>query len=121
MGGSRCPGRGRVSWACTSDGTAAQLTLEEALCLADRSGRHARRVGLCGCVAAMCGGMTGAVAPFLLGPATTEFGLDNFQLGLLGSSMFIGMWIGSFVGGPLCDSAGPGTLRPGKTHSCLCA
>ena len=84
------------------------IAMEEALGLADRTGWHHRRV-CCTCLLSVaCGGMGGAAAPFILGPVAREGLLGPAATGLLGSAMFIGMWVGSFVGGAVSDALGPG-------------
>jgi MFS family permease len=84
------------------------LSVEEALLLADRTGRYHRRVCVACLLSVACGGMGGAVAPFILTPVEREASLGPAAQGLFGSAMFIGMWAGSFVGGAISDAVGPG-------------
>ncbi|MGQ4832706.1 MAG: MFS transporter [Candidatus Asgardarchaeia archaeon] len=42
----------------------------------------------------------------LLKPIATEFGLNNIELGILGSSGYLGMFIGALIFGNLSDKIG---------------
>lgn len=84
--------------------------------LADSKGWHRRRVCLVCLASVACGGMGGATAPFILGPIVREGSLGLVGEAMLGSAMFVGMWIGSFIGGVVSDSIGPG-----RTMSCAVA
>ena len=56
----------------------------------------------------LCGGMGGAIMPFLMEPIATEFSYASWERSVLASSQFVGMWIGSIVSGVIAGSAGPG-------------
>ena len=97
-----------MSVGSTSSSAAEQMPLEEALLIADAGGMHHRRVCLAVLVATLCGGMGGGVAPFLMGPVAGELAMGSWLKGLLASAIFVGMWIGSVLGGIASDVCGPG-------------
>ena len=97
-----------MSVGSTSSSAAEQMPLEEALLIADAGGMHHRRVCLAVLVATLCGGMGGGVAPFLMGPVAGELAMGSWLKGLLASAIFVGMWIGSVLGGIASDACGPG-------------
>ena len=86
------------------------VSLEEALALVDKQGVHARRVLWASNAACYCGGMAGAMSPFLMGPLTDEGGYSEWAVAALASSVFAGMWVGSVAGGLLSDAIGPGRV-----------
>lgn len=85
------------------------ISLDEALLIADPSGTAARSVLGVSLLANVCGGMAGAVAPFLMEPLALEGNYDAWSNGLHASSTFIGMWLGSFAASA-ADVVGPGRL-----------
>ena len=80
----------------SSDGES--ISLEEALQRCDGRGAHARRVLLAASAACTCGGMAGAVAPFLMTTIPVEGNYEPWATSMLASSMFAGMWAGSVLG-----------------------
>ena len=84
------------------------LSIEQALSVADRDGRFHRFVCAMVLVTSFCGGMGGGVSPFLMTPVSAEGSFSSWEKSFFASSLFIGMWAGSFVGGVLCDAFGPG-------------
>ena len=92
----------------SSDGES--ISLEEALQRCDGRGAHARRVLLAASAACTCGGMAGAVAPFLMTTIPIEGDYEPWATSMLASSMFAGMWAGSVLGGIACDALGPGRV-----------
>ena len=86
------------------------ISLEAALQRVDSSGRHARRVLAASCAACFCGGMGGAISPFVLQPIAEDGGFTTAAVSMLAASTFTGMWNGSFVGGVACDALGPGRV-----------
>ena len=96
-----------------SSSAAELMPLEDALRIADAGGMHHRRVCMAVLVATLCGGMGGGVAPFLMSPVTEELGLGRWLKGLLASAIFIGMWVGSVLGGVASDACGPGRAMVG--------
>lgn len=93
---------------------AESISLEEALQRCDSRGHHARKVLIVSCAACMCGGMSGAVGPFLMTPIPTEGNYTTWATSLLASSTFAGMWAGSVLGGLACDAIGPGRVMTGS-------
>jgi MFS family permease len=91
-------------------GEQGEISLEEALLRVDPRGAHASAVLFASLASTFCGGMGGAVAPFLMDPLRAEGDYTPWATSLLASSMFIGMWLGSFVGGVCCDAFGPGRV-----------
>eukprot|EP00750_Incisomonas_marina_P002452 INCI12336.1.p1 GENE.INCI12336.1~~INCI12336.1.p1 ORF type:complete len:542 (-),score=57.86 INCI12336.1:265-1890(-) len=84
------------------------MPLEQALRAADASGVQHRRIAYVVLVATLSGGCSGATSPFILGPLSQQLSMSTLASGSLASSVFVGMWIGSFVGGILSDAFGPG-------------
>ena len=65
--------------------------------------------------------MSGGVGPFLINPVAAEVGFSPWQLSCFASSLFAGMWVGSFVGGLLCDAFGPGRTMAVALFVLACA
>ena len=105
----------------SSSEEAGEISLEEALARVDPHGHHARLILWVSLASVWVGGMGGAVAPFLMSgnmSLTVEGHYSTWATSMLASSMFIGMWIGSFVGGVACDAIGPGRVMQLSLLSC---
>ena len=102
-----------MSTGSTSSSAVEEMPLEEALLVADASGMHHRRVCWAVLLATLCGGMGGGVAPFLMGPVAEELRMGSGLKGLLASAIFVGMWVGSVLGGIASDACGPGRAMVG--------
>lgn len=99
-----------LQWTALDESTpSVAVTLEQAMLIADAHGSHGRRVLGAALSACLCGGMGGAMSPFLLGPIAAEAGYEPWAKALFASSLFIGMWIGSFASSA-GDLVGPGRL-----------
>lgn len=85
------------------------VSLDEALLIADPEGTHGRAALAAAVLANMCGGMGGAIGPFLMEPLSHAGGYSAWEDGLHASSMFVGMWMGSFASSA-ADTLGPGKL-----------
>lgn len=83
----------------TSSSSGCALALEDAIRVADISGKHHWRVCLAVLLATLSGGSSGSTAPFILQPLTEDLKLSPFMTGALASAIFVGMWVGSFLGG----------------------
>ena len=83
------------------------MSIEEALSRADTSGRFHKSALAAVLVATWCGGSSGGVSQFLMTPVSSEGTFEPWEMSLFASSLFIGMWAGSFAGGLLCDLFGP--------------
>ena len=86
------------------------ISVEEALATVDKQGVHARRVLMAANAACYCGGMGGIVSPFIMEPLATEGAYSELAVSALASSVFAGMWVGSFVTGVFADAVGPGRV-----------
>ena len=84
------------------------VAVDEALRSCDTLRRHEYSALLAALAITLCGGMGGAIMPFLMEPIATEFSYDSWERSVLASSQFVGMWIGSIVGGVIADASGPG-------------
>ena len=92
-----------------SSATTAPVSLEDALCVVDASGRHRKLVWMASAACCACGGMGGGMAPFLMDPISSEGQYSSWEKGAFASAIFTGMWVGSFAAG-LADAIGPGRL-----------
>ena len=90
--------------------TTAPIDLTEALRRADPDGSFGRRVQTVSLACCACGGLAGAMSPFLLEPISSSEQYSLAMTSLLAAAVFIGMWIGSFVGGLAADWVGPGKV-----------
>ena len=62
------------------------------------------------CVALVVTSMTFAIRAGMLHQLGIDFGLTNYELGLIASMAFFGFPVANLIGGPLCDIVGMGRL-----------
>lgn len=62
------------------------------------------------CMALVVTSMTFAIRAGMLTQLGVDFGLSNYELGLIASMAFLGFPVANLIGGPLCDVVGMGRL-----------
>ena len=62
------------------------------------------------CLALIVTSMTFAIRAGMLNQLGVDFGLDNYELGLIASMAFLGFPVANLIGGSLCDVVGMGRL-----------
>ena len=71
---------------------------------------HPDKLFRASCMALVVTSMTFAIRAGMLNQLGIEFGLNNYELGLIASMAFFGFPVANLIGGPLCDIVGMGRL-----------
>lgn len=70
------------------------------------AGVHPSRLFLASCMSLISTAVAFGVVTSFLGQVRAHFGLDNYQVGLIGGAALWGFTISIFILGPLCDAVG---------------
>ena len=71
---------------------------------------NASRLFTASCLALIVTAMSFAIRGGAMGAWTTEFGLNNEQVGWINGTAFWGFTLAMIFGGPLCDAIGMGRI-----------